>query len=123
VPFYPDRAPVSDVLAAVCSEGEAWVAELVAAVNSDLVTDLGSRDHQLGASHFIKCARTLEAIETVWRFTIEPLIEDQFYGQEDRVAKYRWEAVTKRFADVIPGFAPVAAPPAPEELAAEPQSI
>jgi len=104
VPFYPDRAPVSDVLAAVCGETEGWVAELVAAVNADLVADLGSRDHQLGASHFIKCSRTLDAMEQVWRFSIEPLIEDQFYGQEDRVAKYRWEAVTKRFADVIPGL-------------------
>ena len=105
VPFYPDRSPVADVLASICSETEAWVAELVAAVNVELIEDLGSRDHQLGASHFIKAVRTPEGLARVWKYTIEPLIEDQFYGQEDRVAKYRWQKVLRRHAGLIPGAA------------------
>lgn len=102
VPFYPDRTPVSEVLPAMCAASEAWVADLVAMVNSELVEDLGSRDHQLGASHFIRCDRTMPGLEQVWTYTIEPLIEDQFYGQDDRVEKYRWAQIVKRHAGLIP---------------------
>lgn len=106
VPFYPDRSPVTDVLGSICTDSEAWVAELVERVNGELVIDLGGRDHQLGASHFIRAERTPEGLEKVWRYTIEPLIEDQFFGQEDRVERYRWAAVRRRHADVIPGAHP-----------------
>lgn len=103
VPFYPDRAPVSEVLGSICGDDDAWVAELVGSVNAELVDDLGGRDHQLGASHFINATRTIEGLERVWRYSVEPLIEDQFYGQEDRVAKYRWKQVLHRHAGIIPG--------------------
>jgi 5-methylcytosine-specific restriction protein B len=116
VPFYPDRAPVADVLAAMCADNEAWIAELVAAVNAELVDDLGGRDHQLGASHFIRCDRTIGGLEQVWTFTIEPLIEDQFYGQEDRVERYRWANVAKRHSGLIPGAVPDSGDPEPEQI-------
>lgn len=102
VPFYPDRVPVSDVLARICSESESWVAELVDRVNGELAADLGGPDHQLGASHFIRAARTPDGIARVWQYSIEPLIEDQFFGQEGRVQRYRWDEVRRRYDDLIP---------------------
>ncbi len=104
VPFYPDREPIGDVLTSVCADDEGWVAELVAAVNQELVEAFASRDHQLGASHFIRATRTVEGIRQVWEHSIEPLIEDQFFGQGERVSPFRWASLIRRHADLMPGF-------------------
>ncbi|MCZ7528904.1 MAG: hypothetical protein M5U31_00300 [Acidimicrobiia bacterium] len=101
VPFYPDREPISEVLASVCADDEQWIAALVSAVNVELREDLGSRDHQLGASHFIQTLRTEEGFQQVWEHTIEPLIEDQMFGHEEGLEKYRWESVRHRHASIV----------------------
>ena len=41
----------------------------------------------------MKRALTIGQLEEIWRFSIEPYIEDQFYGQADQISSYRWDAV------------------------------
>ena len=101
-PFYPDQPPFSDVLARACRGDDAWVADLARQINRELVEALGSRDHQLGASYFLGAKRTVEGMQKLWEFTIEPLLEDQAYGQNERIEKFRWSAVRQRLSATFP---------------------
>ena len=102
VSFYPDDRYLSDVLGSVCSEDEAWVEQLVKRVNEDLVREFGSRDYQLGWSHFIDAERNEAGVEQVWKHTIEPLIEDHLFGEPDRMKRFRWASVYQRHVDDVP---------------------
>jgi 5-methylcytosine-specific restriction enzyme B len=97
MPFYPDRAPFDRTLRAWLSEhGEPrWIAELLDHVNAELRDRFGGH-LQIGPSHFMK--RGISAkLERVWRYTIEPLLEEQLFGDPQAVAGLRFEAVRRRF--------------------------
>lgn len=102
IPFFPDAEPISDVLAAVCGDNDAWVAELLDGTNALLMDRIGSRDHLLGPSYFIDCDRTLAGVRDVWAYAIEPTLEDHLFAQPEAMADFRWDAIAKRFADLIP---------------------
>ena len=104
VPFFPDRGPTEGLLDRWLErEGQpSWVGELVAMVNDELTEALGA-DLQLGASHFMKKDYGAEPSENdatlsrIWRFNIEPFIEDQFFGNETRINSFRLGPVLKRY--------------------------
>ena len=104
VPFFPDRGPTSGLLDRwLGREGQpSWVGELVAKVNNELTEALGA-DLQLGASHFMKKGYGAEPSENdptlsrIWRFNIEPFIEDQFFGNQDQVERFRLGPVLRRY--------------------------
>lgn len=99
VPLFPDREPLTDTLKAwLVEKGEkAWIAELLEHVNSELVQRLGGPHFQIGPSHFMRKGIS-DSVSLVWRYTIEPLIEEQLFGDEGAIDALRWEPVAKRIA-------------------------
>ena len=104
VPFFPDRGPTEGLLERWLErEGQpSWVGELVAMVNDELAEALGA-DLQLGASHFMKKGYgndpgdTDTTLSRIWRFNIEPFIEDQFFGNETQINRFRLGPVVRRY--------------------------
>lgn len=104
VPFFPDRGPTEGLLERWLKENDqpSWVGELVAMVNDELIEALGA-DLQLGASHFMKKGYGREpsaddsVLRTIWRFNIEPFIEDQFFGNQDQINRFRLRPVLARY--------------------------
>ena len=104
VPFFPDRGPTVGLLERWLEREDqpSWVGELVAKVNDELTEALGA-DLQLGASHFMKKGYGTEPSEDdpvlrrIWRFNIEPFIEDQFFGNQDQIDRFRLGRVLTRY--------------------------
>ena len=103
VPFFPDSGPMQGLLGRWLErEGEPeWVGRLVDAVNAELTVHLDGSHLLLGPSHFMKNhGSTLderrESLRRIWRYNIEPFIEDQFFGDPDRIEQYRFDAVMER---------------------------
>ena len=104
VPFFPDRKPIQGLLDRWLErEGQpSWVGKLAAMVNDELTKALAA-DLQLGASHFMKKGYGDEPSEKdpilgrIWRFNIEPFIEDQFFGNETQINEFRLGQVVQRY--------------------------
>ena len=104
VPFFPDRGPTKGLLKRWLRENAqpAWVGELVAMVNKELTEDLGA-ELQLGPSHFMKEGFRQEPspddtrLRRIWEYNIEPLIEDQMFGNPGRIGRFRFESVMARY--------------------------
>ena len=104
VPFFPDREPMAGLLGRwLDREGEpAWVNHLVDAVNGELTTELEGSHLLLGPSHFMKAYGSADSeqqdrLRRIWEYNIEPFIEDQFFGDPDRIAHFRFDAVMTRY--------------------------
>lgn len=99
MPLFPNRDPLTGTLRAWLDDhGEKqWIAELLEHVNAELVRRLGGPHLQIGPSHFMRHGIT-ESVGRVWRYTIEPLIEEQLFGDEAAIDSLRWEPVAKRIA-------------------------
>ena len=69
---------------------------LVSAVNSELKKELGGDHLQLGPSHFMKTDLDDGGFERVWKYNIEPFIEDQLFGKPDKIKQFRLDAVLER---------------------------
>ncbi len=104
VPFFPDRGPTEGLLERWLErEGQpSWVGELLAMVNKELTDAIGA-DLQLGPSHFMKQGYLQEPdtddtrLRRIWEYNIEPLIEDQLFGDPDRIERFRFENVVARY--------------------------
>ena len=103
VPFFPDSGPMAGLLGRWLAEkGESvWVGQLVDAVNAELKDVLEGSHLLLGPSHFMKnygstTAEQQERLRRIWKYNIEPFIEDQFFGDPERIQRFRFEAVIAR---------------------------
>ncbi len=104
VPFFPDRPPMEGLLGRwLDREGQpVWVGRLVDAVNSELRDVLEGSHLLLGPSHFMKGYGSApdeqrERLRRIWEYNIEPFIEDQFFGDPDRIQEFRFDAVMDRY--------------------------
>ncbi len=104
IPFFPNHGPMAGLLGRWLErEGEpAWVGELVEQVNDELTRELGGPHLQLGPSHFMKHDLDEDSLRRIWAYDIEPLIEDQFFGDTARTDAFRFTQVWKRFNNVAP---------------------
>lgn len=102
VPFFPNHGPMAGLLGRwLAREGEpAWVGDLVAQVNDELEQELGGPHLQLGASHFMKHDLDQNALRRIWEYDIEPFIEDQFFGDPERIDRFRFPQVWRRFHEL-----------------------
>lgn len=102
VPFFPNLGHMSKMLDRWLEreEEKPWVGELVRQVNEELELELGGPHLQLGASHFMKPGIDKPSLRRIWKYNIEPFIEDQFFGDPERIEKFRFQAVWERFEDV-----------------------
>ena len=115
VPFFPDRGPTEGLLDRWLErEGEpSWVAKLVKMVNEELTEAIGA-DLQLGPSHFMKPGYLPvpdpgdERLRRIWKYNIEPLIEDQLFGDPGGIGQFRFESVMARYQSSAGQIDPVA---------------
>ena len=103
VPFFPDSGPMEGLLGRWLEREDepAWVGRLVDAVNDELKEVLGGSHLLLGPSHFMKAyGSSLDTqrrrLRRIWEYNIEPFIEDQFFGDPDQIAHFRFDAVMGR---------------------------
>ena len=93
-PFFPDRPPIEGLLKRWLGEHRPElisVADLVDRAN-DLLED---RNMAIGPSHFMKKDLTDEKVQQIWRRTVVPFIEDQFFDEPVRVKQFTYEALTR----------------------------
>ena len=74
-----------------------WVADLVDEVNQKLRVSLGMGDLALGPSYFMVQGLDEARLRRIWRYRIEPLIEDIFFGEHEKFEPFR-------FDNLWPGF-------------------
>lgn len=101
VPFVPDDQvdnPISGLLSRWLSENDEppWVADLVDGVNQRLRREMGGNHLLLGPSYFMKSGLTQESLALIWKYQIEPLVDDLFFG-DDRAKAFRFEAIWSEF--------------------------
>lgn len=77
-----------------------WVADLLDQVNQELVTSLGTGDLALGPSYFMVKGLDEARLRRIWRYRIEPLIDDIFFGEPERAEHFRFDSVWHRFRAV-----------------------
>ena len=100
VPFFPDSGPMAGLLGRwLKREGEpTWIGDLVDRVNAELAEVLEGSHLLLGPSHFMKkygssSKEKQQRLRRIWEYNIEPFIEDQFFGDPDQIARFRFDAV------------------------------
>ncbi|SMG35122.1 AAA domain (dynein-related subfamily) [Corynebacterium pollutisoli] len=115
VPFFPNLGHMSKMLDRWLEreEEKPWVGELVRQVNEELELELGGPHLQLGASHFMKPGIDKPSLRRIWKYNIEPFIEDQFFGDPERIEKFRFQAVWERFEDVAGDITGIDGPDSP----------
>ena len=108
VPFFPDSGPMAGLLRRWLERADepAWIGELVDAVNAELKKDLEGSHLLLGPSHFMKAYgsapdKQRRRLRRIWEYNIEPFIEDQFFGDPDRIAHFRFAAVMARHKLIV----------------------
>jgi 5-methylcytosine-specific restriction endonuclease McrBC GTP-binding regulatory subunit McrB len=87
VPFFPDRPPIEGLLRRWLnrhSPGMSWVADVVDRANA-LLDD---RNAGIGPSHFIRSDLSEEWVRRIWEHAVIPYIEEQLFGEEDRLAQF-----------------------------------
>ena len=85
-PFFSDEPPIKDLLRRwLGREGHGtWVADLVDSANSRLDRDMG-----IGPSYFMTTGDLDEQrIRRIWRRSVLPYIEEQFFGDADKLAEF-----------------------------------
>ncbi|WP_420431987.1 McrB family protein [Candidatus Poriferisocius sp.] len=102
IPFFPNRWPMEGLLERwlAANDEPDWIGELVAQVNDELDRELGGPHLLLGPSHFMKQGLDEEAIRRIWKYNIEPFIEDQFFGDREQIERFRFDQVLKRYLDL-----------------------
>jgi 5-methylcytosine-specific restriction protein B len=48
----------------------------------------------IGPSHFMKEDLTEERVQQIWRRSIIPFVEDQFFDEPERVKQFTYESLT-----------------------------
>lgn len=80
-----------------------WLADLIDSVNTELHNDMGHADLLIGPSYFMKAETPkLEGLELIWRYDIEPVLSEVFFGDAQLVRKYLWPTILKRHAEILP---------------------
>lgn len=99
VPFFPNRPPTQGLLRSWTQKrapSQAPIADLLDRVNGELEQALGGDHLLIGPSHFMKRNLDAEGLRRIWVYNIEPLIEDQLFGQQEVISRFRFDAVWKR---------------------------
>ncbi|MEJ8278195.1 McrB family protein [Pseudonocardia spirodelae] len=101
VPIYPDSGPLEGLLQRWLKKHDepAWVAGLVGMVNGELIDALGGPHLQIGPSHFMRRGLDETVVARIWRYNVEPFVEDQFFGDQARIDRFRWAEAWRRYQD------------------------
>ncbi len=104
VKFSPVEEPTKSLLGKWLERkapNKGWVAGLLKGVNGRLAAELGDDHLLIGPSHFMTKHPdrdlTEEGVRRIWTYNIEPLIEDQFFGRQDVIKEFRFDAIWQRY--------------------------
>ena len=87
VPFFPDQPPVDGLLDRWLEREKPslqWAADLLKQANAKLA----DRHLAIGPSHFMRKDLDEEWVKLIWRHSILPYIEEQLFGQEERLSDF-----------------------------------
>ena len=103
-PFFSDQPPVRGLLRRWLerhSPAMAWLADLVDLTNERL----GDRRLGVGPSYFMgNCAELDEnRVRRIWKRAVIPYVEEQFFGNEDRLAEFDFDLLRSGLpSDALP---------------------
>ena len=96
-PFFSDEPPIKDLLRRWLErEGHGtWVADLVDSANGLLDRDMG-----IGPSYFMT-SKNLdeERVRRIWRRSVLPYVEEQFFGDADKLAEFNLDRLIAHLAN------------------------
>ena len=90
--FLPEQAPIAGLLDRWLSRhspGLRWVAEVVDRVNRQI----DDPHFAVGPSYFLRKDLTADWVETIWDHAVLPYLEEQFFGEEDQLDRFRLAAL------------------------------
>ncbi|MFA9430758.1 McrB family protein [Egicoccus sp. AB-alg2] len=103
VPFMTDEEPVSGLLRRWIADNAShmsWVADLVDEANRRL----GDRHAAIGPSHFLrKEGLTDESVRIAWRYSILPYLEEQLFGEPERLDEFGLDELTRALRATVEG--------------------
>jgi 5-methylcytosine-specific restriction enzyme B len=88
VPFFPNEPPIQGLLGRWLARHHpdlAWVADIVDHANELL----GDRHTAIGPSYFLRSDLSEEWVESIWEHAVLPYLEEQFFGREDELRKFK----------------------------------
>ena len=96
----------------------AWLADLVDLTNERL----GDRHLGVGPSYFMGNAEELDEAHArrIWNRAVIPYIEEQFFGNEDRLAEFDFDLLKAGLPQPVNGLAPDFPPSEAVEIAGYP---
>ena len=95
VEFHPDKWPVEGLLRRWLREkapGMEWVAGIVDRANEKLG---GDSEAAIGPSYFMRPGLTNEQVRLIWEHNVRPYIEEQLYGQQERLAEFDLDSLRR----------------------------
>ena len=94
-PFFPNEPPIEGLLRRwlVRENQDTLAADLVDEANKKLERDMG-----IGPSYFMGSGQTLDEIrvQRIWDRAVIPYIEEQFFGDADKLAEFRFDRLRRQ---------------------------
>ena len=99
VEFHPDKEPVKSVLRTWLTErapNMIRVAGFVDRANERLKERLkGDRHAAIGPSYFMREGLDAANAERIWKYSIEPYVEERLVGDEGSLDEFKWDQISK----------------------------
>ena len=97
-PFFPDKPPIEGLLRQWLKKDKRdmeWVADLVDMANQNL-----ERHTCIGPSYFMAAGDALDEdlVRDIWEGEVIPYIEEQFFGDEDKLAEFAFDRLKRQLA-------------------------
>lgn len=98
IPLFPGEPPVDSMLRGYLGDHAPkamWLADLLGEANRRL----GDRNVAVGPSHFMRPDIDEKVARTVWKYSVLPTIEDQFFGESDRLHEFAFDSLRGRLTE------------------------
>jgi MoxR-like ATPase len=95
IEFFPDSWPIEGLLGRWLADnkpGMAYVADVVDLANSMLQ----DRNLQIGPSHFMRANLDDRWLGMIWRHSVLPYVEEQYYDEPQRIGQFGLEALREK---------------------------
>ena len=93
--FFPNKPPIAGLLRRWLEREnqDTLAADLVDAANKKLERDMG-----VGPSYIMRAGQTLDEdrVRRIWRRAVIPYIEEQFFGDEDKLAEFAFDRLKRQ---------------------------
>ncbi|HRI16845.1 MAG TPA: AAA family ATPase [Verrucomicrobiota bacterium] len=103
IPFFPDRYPIEGLLARWLERHApemTWVARVVDLANGQIP----DRHAAIGPSHFMRQGLTEAHVKRAWQHAVLPHLEEQFYGEPDRLERFQLETLRRQLDQKQPAI-------------------